>query len=167
MEALRQNAIAGHPDLNGHLGDVMLAAPDIDSSVFRQQMAPPRRAGHVSIFVSSSDRALSLSGRLAGNRPRVGALDPSNPRDQAELDRLGVKVYDLSTISDGFIGHGAYADTPDVVRSIGSRLAAARPGEANVAAVPDEGGDRPLDTPSLTATVVATPLPAPSVTAAH
>jgi esterase/lipase superfamily enzyme len=27
MEALRENAISGSPDLNGKLGDVMLAAP--------------------------------------------------------------------------------------------------------------------------------------------
>jgi esterase/lipase superfamily enzyme len=168
MEALRQNAIAGHPDLGGHLGDIMLAAPDIDLSVFRQQMARLGEQAHVSIFVSSSDRALSLSSRIAGNRPRVGGLDPGNPRDRAELDRLGVKVYDLSAISDGFIGHGVYADAPDVVRSIGSRLAAARSGDAALAAVPTSGGgDRPLDTPALSAPVTSTPLIPPPAAAAH
>jgi alpha-beta hydrolase superfamily lysophospholipase len=39
IEALRENAISGSPDLNGKLGDVMLAAPDIDLNVFRQQLA--------------------------------------------------------------------------------------------------------------------------------
>ena len=38
MEALRENAISGSPDLNGKLGDVMLAAPDIDLNV----PVPPR-----------------------------------------------------------------------------------------------------------------------------
>ena len=34
MEALRQQAIAGDRDLSGHLGEVMLASPDIDMDVF-------------------------------------------------------------------------------------------------------------------------------------
>ena len=89
MEALRENAIAGHPDLDGRLGDVMLAAPDIDLAVFCAQMARLGERAHVSVFVSSGDRALALSSRIAGERPRVGALDHSSPRDRAELDRLG------------------------------------------------------------------------------
>ena len=79
MEALRERAIAGSPDLNGKLGMVMLAAPDIDFSVFREQLAK-LDASHVSVLVSASDRALSLSRTLAGDRPRVGALDPRKPR---------------------------------------------------------------------------------------
>ena len=139
MEALRENAIAGRPDLNGKLGDVMLAAPDIDLAVFRQQIArlPNTR---VSIFVSRADRALSLSSRIAGDRPRVGALDPNNPRDAAQLQELGVRVYDLSSFSAGIIGHAAYADTPDVIRSIGAQLAEPRKDEAGSVAVIDARG---------------------------
>ena len=111
MEALRQDAIAGKPDLNGKLGDVMLAAPDIDVNVFRNQMSK-LDPSHISVLVSANDRALSLSRRLAGDRQRVGALDPRNPADQSVLDRLGVKVYDLSGESVGFIGHGTYANAP-------------------------------------------------------
>lgn len=142
MEALRENAIAGHPDLDGHLGDVMLAAPDIDLAVFRQQMARLGERAHVSVFVSSGDRALALSSRIAGERPRVGAMDPSNPRDRADLAKLGVRVYDLSSFSDGFIGHGAYADAPAVIRTIGAQLAAPAAGDADKTAVLDAGVDR-------------------------
>ena len=141
MEALRENAISGSPDLNGKLGDVMLAAPDIDLNVFRQQLARIDPS-HVSVLVSSNDRALSISRTLAGDRPRLGGLDPNNPKDRAALDELGVKAYDLSGQSTGLIGHGTYADAPRAVRTIGSQLTEQRPQDANVQAVL---GDRPVD----------------------
>ena len=150
MEALRQDAIAGRPDLNGKLGDVMLAAPDIDVNVFRNQMAK-LDPSHVSVLVSSNDRALSLSRRLAGDRPRVGALDPRNAADQAVLDQLGVHVYDLSGESTGFIGHGTYANAPAVVKQIGATIGAKRVQDADVTAVL---GNRPVDEH-----VTALPLP--------
>lgn len=140
MEALRERAIAGSPDLNGKLGMVMLAAPDIDLSVFREQLAK-LDASHVSVLVSASDKALSLSQTLAGDRPRVGALDPRKPQDRAALARLGVKVYDLSGESTGLIGHDTYADAPDVVRSIGAQIGRPRLQDEDVQAVL---GDRPV-----------------------
>lgn len=143
MEALRENAIAGRPDLDGKLGDVMLAAPDIDLGVFRQQMARLGAAARVSIFVSRDDRALSLSSRLAGDRPRVGAMDPKNAQDAADLRKLGVRVYDLSGVSNGFIGHAAYADAPAVIRSIGAQLAEPRKEDSTSVAVIDARGAGP------------------------
>jgi esterase/lipase superfamily enzyme len=136
MESLRENSIAGSRNLGGRLGDVMLAAPDIDISVFRQQMSRIQGA-NVSIFVSANDRALNLSSRLAGARPRVGAMDPTKPRDRQELAQLGVKVYDLSSASAGFIGHSLYGDVPAVVRTIGAQLAAPRAEDSGVTAMID------------------------------
>lgn len=142
MEALRQRAIAGSPSLNGKLGLVMLAAPDIDLSVFRSQLSE-LDASHFSVLVSADDRALSLSQTLAGDRPRVGALDPRKRSDRIALARLGVKVYDLSGKSDGLIDHDAYADLPDVVRSIGAQIGRSRIQDQDVTAVL---GQRPVDT---------------------
>ena len=151
MEALRERAIAGSPDLAGKLGNVMLAAPDIDLSVFREQIAHVD-ASHISVLVSSKDKALSLSRWLAGDRPRLGALDPRRPADRAALDRLGVKVYDLSPESTGFVGHGMYADVPEVVRAIGLQIGKSRFQDQEVQAVL---GKKPIDP-----TVTAAPLPA-------
>ena len=122
MESLRALAIAGHPDLDGRLGEVMLAAPDIDLGVFAQQIG---RVGpeHVSIFVSSTDRALSVSSHIAGDRPRLGGLDPSNSGDIRELEALGVRVYDTSRLSTDFVGHNSFAEVPVVVEAIGDLLA--------------------------------------------
>jgi esterase/lipase superfamily enzyme len=130
----------------------VLAAPDIDLNVFRQQLAR-LDPSHVFVLVSANDRALSLSRRLAGDRPRLGALDPSNPNDRELLAALGVKVYDLSPDSTGLIGHGTYADAPRIVRMIGAQIAAPRLQDAKVQAVL---GEKPVDP-----TIVATPLSAP------
>jgi esterase/lipase superfamily enzyme len=156
MEALRENAISGSPDLNGKLGDVMLAAPDIDLNVFRQQLAR-LDPSHVFVLVASNDRALSLSRTLAGDRPRLGALDPNNPRDRAALEDLGVKAYDLSRESTGLIGHGTYANAPQAVRTIGAQIAEQRPQDANVQAVL---GEKPVDTRIIA--VPLAPVAAPS-----
>ncbi|MDO9443356.1 MAG: alpha/beta fold hydrolase [Beijerinckiaceae bacterium] len=143
MEALRENALSGSRNLDGRLGAVMLAAPDIDLNVFRTQLARVP-SSNVSIFVSSHDRALSLSSRLAGARPRVGALDPGSSRDRAELTKLGVKVFDLSAASSGFIGHSVYGDAPLVVRTIGAQLSASRREDAGVTSMIDGNNMPPV-----------------------
>jgi esterase/lipase superfamily enzyme len=145
MEALRENAISGSPDLNGKLGDVMLAAPDIDLNVFRQQLAR-LVPSHVFILVASNDRALSLSRTLAGDRQRLGALDPNNPSDRAALEELGVKAYDLSRESTGLIGHGTYADAPLAVRTIAAQITEQQPKDTNIQAVL---GEKPVDSKIL------------------
>jgi esterase/lipase superfamily enzyme len=153
MEALRENALSGSPDLNGKLGDVMLAAPDIDLNVFRQQLAR-LDPSHVSILVAANDRALSLSRRLAGGRLRLGALDPGDTKERAALEELGVRAYDLAPESTGWIGHSTYASAPHAVRAIGAQLTGPRPQDANVQAVL---GERPVDS-----TITAIPLSPPS-----
>ena len=124
MEALRQNAIAGQADLGGRLGEVMLASPDIGMDVFRGQMARLGAVTRVSIFAANDDRALSLSGALAGSRTRVGALDLNNEEHRNEIARLGVRVYDLSNMDvSSMFRHGNYAEAPQVVGMIGAQLA--------------------------------------------
>ena len=119
MEALRQLAIRGDRDLGGKLGDVVLASPDIDVDVFKSQM---RRYGKPDkpffLMLSDDDRALKLSGMLAGNKPRLG--DYKNAADLAEY---GVIVVDLSKSkgSDSF-NHTKFADNPALVKMLGERL---------------------------------------------
>ena len=139
MEALRQGAIAGDRDLSGHLGEVMLASPDIDMDVFAAQMARLRPA-KVTVFATANDRALSISSAIAQSRPRVGAINPSKPEDRERLEALGAKVYDLTKFSDGFIDHGAFADAPDVLHAIGAQMATPRPQDANTMSNIDASG---------------------------
>lgn len=160
MEALRENAISGAPGLNGKLGDVMLAAPDIDLNVFRQQLAR-LDPSHVFVLTAANDRALTLSRTLAGDRPRLGALDPNDPKDRAALEALGVKAYDLSSESTGFIRHATYANAPHVVRTIGAQLMEQSPQDANVQAVL---GERPVDSRIFEAPLAPPSSAAPSQT---
>ena len=163
MEALRETAIAGHPDLDGHLGEVILAAPDIDQGVFRQQVERLGPNARVSVFAATNDRALGLSGFLA-ERPRLGAVDPASPEGRAALEGLGVHVIDLTRDSVGVTGHATYASVPEVIRGIGAEIGASRAEDRNRQAVLGGEPDAPrFEGPS--APVVATPLPAPQAPA--
>ena len=119
MESLRQFAISSDRDIGRGLGDVVLASPDIDIDVFKSQLrriGKPDRAFFV--LVSRDDRALQLSGMLAGNRPRVG--DYGN---DADLASLGVTVVDVSSLSSGDrLNHARFADNPVLIQLLGDRL---------------------------------------------
>ena len=160
MESLRETSISGQRLLDGRLGNVMLAAPDIDLTVFRQQMARLGSGANVAVFSSTGDRALSLSSTLAGDRPRLGAIDPTKAADRAELTKLGVRVYDLSAFSDGFINHGAYASAPEVIRQIGAQLSRPRSDDAQVTSVIDGGTESSAPRPDGRL-IEASPLAAP------
>lgn len=108
-ETLRQLKLMGREDVLKRL-TVILAAPDIDSDVFRQQMAvigplnPP-----MTILVSKDDRALQASSIIAGNTPRIGAIDINDPLVQETASREKVRLIDISTItSSDRINHDRY-----------------------------------------------------------
>jgi esterase/lipase superfamily enzyme len=118
MEALRQLAITGDRNLGGKLGDVVLASPDIDVDVFKSQM---RRYGKPEkpfiLLLSEDDRALKLSGILAGSRPRVGGY-----ADAGDLAEYGVTVVDMSGLGGDRLNHTKFAENPMLVRQLGQRL---------------------------------------------
>lgn len=99
VETLRQLRIAGKNTAFSRLR-VVLAAPDIDVDVFRQQVAvigplsPP-----MELLVSRDDRALSLSSRLAGGHARVGALDVNDPRVQEAVTQARIRIVDITDLS--------------------------------------------------------------------
>lgn len=119
MEALRQIALVGDREIAASLGDVVLAAPDIDVDVFRSQLrriGKPKRPFFV--LLSRDDRALLLSSVIAGNRPRVGDYDKDD-----DLASLGIIVVDLSAVeSADRLNHAKFADNPLLVQILGERL---------------------------------------------
>ncbi len=156
MEALRASAIAGDRTLSGHLGDVILASPDIDMTVFASQMARIRPAD-VTVFATPNDRALSLSSFIASSRQRVGAIDASKAEDRAEIEALGAKVVDITAYSDAdrFINHTVFANSAEVIGAIGSQIAAPRAEDA--AAVSSIDATRYQDPSPAPAPVIAAP----------
>lgn len=119
METLRQLAIAGNRDLNGKLGYVVLASPDIDVDIFKKQMeryGKPNRP--FVVLLSNDDKALRISSLIAGQEARVGDYSDAN-----ELAALGVTVVDLSATAGGDkLNHAKFADNPVLVQLLGERL---------------------------------------------
>ena len=125
VEALRQMAIRDGA-VSPKIKNVILASPDLDIDVFGQQMVALRnKAPHFTIFVSQDDRALSVSRRLSGNIDRLGQIDPAAEPYRSALEKAGITVIDLTRMKSGDrLNHGKFAESPEVVRLIGSRLVA-------------------------------------------
>ncbi|MGO6790623.1 alpha/beta hydrolase [Rhizobium ruizarguesonis] len=121
-EALRDVAMR-EKSIPTKVKNVVLASPDIDIDVFRRQFTEmgPKRP-HFVILTSTRDKALEMSSWLSGGVNRVGGSDlrPYAPL----LDELGVSVIDTSAIATNDpLGHNAFADSPEIVRLLGRRLA--------------------------------------------
>lgn len=104
VEALRQLRLNGKSAVLARL-NVILAAPDIDVDVFRQQMAVIGTLKRpLTMLVSPDDKALSLAGTIAGSRPRVGALNVRDPKVEELALKSQIQIVDISTLkaSDGF-----------------------------------------------------------------
>lgn len=108
-EALRDLVLRGRTSTLKRLGGVVLAAPDIDVDVFLSQLDDigdiPRP---FAIIVSQRDRALGISRRLAGGRPRVGSGS-----DVAILQKRDIAVIDVSDIDGG--RHNVFASSPTLM----------------------------------------------------
>ncbi|MBY3027081.1 alpha/beta hydrolase [Rhizobium leguminosarum] len=123
LESLRQMAIR-----NGRLPDkfrnVMLASPDVDVDVFRQQIVDMgKQHPQFTLFVSRDDKALAFSRRLWGDVSRLGAIDPEQAPYKKELADSSIKVVDLTKVEAGdSLNHGKFAESPEIVRLIGARI---------------------------------------------
>ena len=103
MEALRQIYARQGSAAVERIGAVVFAAPDIDMDVFGssvQRIGP--LASRITVVAATDDRALALSGLLAGGITRVGAAE------QAKLKRLGLRVIDASRRGLGIINHDLF-----------------------------------------------------------
>lgn len=123
VEALRQMAIRdGH--VAAKITNVILASPDLDVDVFGKQWSEMgEHRPRFTLFVSRDDRALSLSRRISGNVDRLGQIDPTAEPYRTEFEKAGITVIDLTALKGGDrLNHGKFAESPEVVRLIGTRL---------------------------------------------
>jgi len=109
MEALRQMRMQGQGDIVDQL-QVVLAAPDIDIDVFRKQAgAVGSLPTPLTLLVSPDDRALAVSGGLAGRRARVGNAGLNDPELLAIAQQNGMRVFDISAVpATGGLNHDRY-----------------------------------------------------------
>ncbi|MGN7715122.1 alpha/beta hydrolase [Agrobacterium radiobacter] len=123
VEALRQMAIRDGR-VASKIKNVILASPDLDVDVFgKQWQSMGKKRPNMTIFVSRDDRALSLSRRISGNIDRLGQIDPSVEPYKSELEKSGITIIDLTALKSGDgLNHGKFAESPEVVKLIGTRL---------------------------------------------
>lgn len=109
MEALRTLKLADRQDVLNRI-EVVLAAPDIDIYVFRQQLTVIGRPKQpIVVLVSKDDRALALSARIAGGRSRLGAVDVNNPIIIEKSNQANIQVIDISVLKpDNLTRHSRY-----------------------------------------------------------
>ncbi|MEW6125106.1 MAG: alpha/beta hydrolase [Pseudomonadota bacterium] len=107
VEALRQMKIDKSMLPPSRVGNIILAAPDIDVDVFKSQL---KRFGKPAkpfvVIVSRDDKALGISDLIAGGKQRLGAY-----KNDAELVALGAVVVDMTDVKsegDG-LNHGKFA----------------------------------------------------------
>lgn len=113
LESLRQLYARYGDTVTSKIGAVVFAAPDIDMDVFSSavhRIGP--LAGKITVIAATNDRALALSGQLAGGMTRVGAAE------KAVIQRLGVRVVDASQEGMGIINHDLFLSNADVQRVI-------------------------------------------------
>lgn len=123
LEALRQMAIRDKR-VAAKIKLVLLAAPDVDVDVAREQIAAlgPDRP-HIVLFVSEDDRALAASKQVWG-APRLGAVNPNVEPYKSMLDQEKITVLNLTSLpSHDEFNHGKFAQDPKVVELIGRSLA--------------------------------------------
>jgi len=113
LDSLRQLYGRYGDTVGASIGAVVFAAPDIDMDVFTSatgRIGP--LAGKITVITSTNDRALALSGRIAGGMTRVGAAE------KAAIERLGVRVVDASDAGWGIINHDLFISNAEVLKVI-------------------------------------------------
>ena len=113
LESLRQLYARDGDTVSGKIGAVVFASPDIDMDVFSSainRIGPLARK--ITVITATNDRALALSGRIAGGMTRVGAAE------KAAIERLGVRVIDASDAGWGVINHDLFLSNAEVRRVI-------------------------------------------------
>jgi esterase/lipase superfamily enzyme len=100
-------------DLRTRFRHLVLAAPDIDSEVFKRDILPNilAKGQHVTLYASSNDKALKASKEVHGS-PRAGESGPSL------VVAPGLETVDASGIDTDFFGHSYFAETRPLLADI-------------------------------------------------
>ena len=113
LESLRQLYARNGDTITDKIGAVVFASPDIDMDVFSSAVVRIGPLGRkITVVTATNDRALALSGRLAGGMTRVGAAE------KAAIEQLGVRVIDASEAGWGIINHDLFLSNAEVRRVI-------------------------------------------------
>ena len=120
-QALGQ-ALQAEPLARTGIHQIVLAAPDIDAAVFREQILPALSAQNrtVTLYASSRDRALALARRISGGQ-RAGETRP-----EPVLDRRLVTI-DASSVDMDLLGHAVVFQNQALIGDLFNLLVHRRP----------------------------------------
>jgi esterase/lipase superfamily enzyme len=104
------------------LGNLVLAAPDIDFDVAQQRISGEHLGympQHMTIYTSPTDRALELADLMTLGLTRLGQLQPTEltPRLRQLIESSPTTFVD-ALIHAGFVGHSYFVDSPAVSSDI-------------------------------------------------
>ena len=93
-----------------HFNQVVLAAPDIDTKVFKEEIASKivAKARHTTLYTSKNDLAL-IASRYFNQRNRVGDSGP----DVTIID--GIDTIDATAVDSSLLGHTYYGSNVTVL----------------------------------------------------
>ena len=102
-----------HPEFRGRFKEIILTAPDVDTDVFKREIAPKLTAGcdKITLYVSDGDKALLASKEVHGY-PRLG--------DSAVGIAVvpGIETVDASGLDTSFLEHSYFAESGSVLKDI-------------------------------------------------
>lgn len=113
LTAALLNHIREHPGDAARLKQIILAAPDIDTDKFVNQIAPRLIAMQrpITLYVSSRDRALTASS-VFNSGPRAG----DSGQNLVLLD--GIDTIDVTSVESDFIGHSYVGDRRSILADL-------------------------------------------------
>lgn len=107
------NVLRENPGFNERIKEVILAAPDVDAKVFKQDIAPvltEQLKKPITLYTSTKDLALTVSRQVNG-ASRLG--DANYP---VIID--GIEMVDASSVDTSFLGHSYYGENTSVISDI-------------------------------------------------
>lgn len=107
--------VAEHPSAARRFKEIIMAAPDIDSVVFKTQIAPQivsTNSPFVTVYASSNDKALAISRSFYNGHQRLGESIPS------PTVIPGMDIIDATAVDTSFIGHSYIGDQRSVISDL-------------------------------------------------
>lgn len=97
------------------IGQVILAAPDIDANNFKNIIAPVLASfrRQITLYASSKDKALRASRKL-----RKNLVQRAGESGEQIVVVAGIDTVDASKVDTGFLGHGYFAETEPLLNDI-------------------------------------------------
>ena len=103
---------------------VVLAAPDIDAEIFKNDIAPAiqKTCENITLYASSHDQAL-IASKLVHGYPRAG----ESGKNLIVLP--GIDTIDVSEVETNFLGHSYYGDSDVILADVCNLLTESKPPE--------------------------------------